>query len=165
MDQKERESTTQQAGSGPEIGAGALEGKAAAGEGAAELHRRPKTMQALLQERDSLFEEARRHPDSDAAPIVRVLLLDALADAQRQPNQEGLGFEGDEEPGSVKRQVREKKVRVEKPVKSVEDMDPQMVYDRIAEIVGLRSPAQLEFERRERERQRQGDEGDEKGSG
>jgi hypothetical protein len=89
--------------------------------------------------------------------MVRVFPLYAMVTAEQEPGQEGLGFEGDEEPASVKRQVQEKKARVEKPRKSLDDIDPLMVYNRIAEIVGLRSPAQMESERRERERQLRGD--------
>ncbi len=153
MDQKERESTTRQAGLGPETAAGAPQARPAAGPSVEDLHRRPESLQALQQESAALFEEARRNPESDAALMARVFILEGLL------GMEELGQL--EERARARLEAREVKKKLEKPVKSDEQMR-QMVYKKFFEIVGV-SPAQEEFERREREGR--GDEGDGEESG
>jgi len=129
------------------------------------------TEQALRARRDALYHDAQADPNSEAAEMVRVLLLEGLSSLQPEICQEEAGALlsaerrhyqlrqeaeasdaqasdeiADEAADEAGFQTEEWKMRLQEVAQAIQAaqdgrMDRQKVYDRIAEIVGLRKPA------------------------
>lgn len=98
---------------------------------------------ALLDQRDRLYDEARKHPESEAADLARTFLLSGMLASQR-------GATGGPGPGSgqiaeLNEMVRDQQGRLEAIAQAAEEAktgkwDQMAIYNKIADIVGLHAP-------------------------
>jgi len=109
-----------------------------------QLRRSEPGLRDLMEQRDRLYDEARENPDSESGEMLRAFLLSGILVAQSQHPAA--------EPRGAELKIRELDSRLEEVARAAElakesaaagkPMDAMAVYNRIAEIVGLRSPLQ-----------------------
>ena len=121
---------------------------------------------ALIEQRDRLYDEARENPASEANEMVRSFLLSGMLSIRSEASEEAELDEVEAEPGSpsvpagvrgerrrreLETRIREQEFKLEEVAKAAQEaaaaaaagqpFDAMAVYDRIAEIVGLRPSA------------------------
>lgn len=100
---------------------------------------------ALLDQRDRLYDEARKHPESEAADLARTFLLSGMLAGQR-------GAGGDpggawEQNARLERTVLDQQVRLDAIAQAIEQgqakvWDAKAICAYVADVVGLRPPPQ-----------------------
>jgi hypothetical protein len=121
------------------------------------------TLQALRQKRDELYRDARANPDSEAGEMVQMLLLAGLSNMRPELSDEEAPLTLEEErrryqlarhaqeaaagaarlkaqDDALSRELGEGQKKLERAT-AVPGLTELQVYNRIAEIIGLRSPA------------------------
>jgi hypothetical protein len=101
-------------------------------------------MRDLVQQRDCLYEEARRNPDSEAGDLARTFLLSGML-AGRRADGGAASASSPERTAELERTVREQSAALEEVAQAAEqakamNWDAKTICGRIADLVGLRPP-------------------------
>jgi len=117
-------------------------------------------LRALMDRRNRLYQEARKNPDSEADDMVQMFLLsgmlaDAAAERRTPPPDE-------RRTAQLESTVREQRRQLDAIARITEEAktkpwDEMAVYNRIAEIVGLRAPLKMYHATEEDQRQTAGE--------
>lgn len=111
-------------------------------------------LRAVLRQRNRLFAEARRNPDSEAAQMVQMFTLSGMLAGQAGA---AAAIPADPTRTALERMVLEQGGRLDAVAEAAEQAkaeqwDETAIYNRIVDIVGLRAPLQMRHESEEQDR-------------
>lgn len=110
-------------------------------------------MRAVLRQRNRLFAEARRNPDSEAAEMVQMFTLSGMLAGQAGA---AAAIPADPACMELEQMVLAQGRRLDEVAEAAEQAkeekwDETAIYNRIADIVGLRAPLQMRHESQEQD--------------